>query len=104
MIFFCSVDNKAYIESYEILHDFGFTSLLISYDVAVIQWITSCHKNTITTRVITFWRLDITSMTTSVSKMRLLEILSTLKGIKFSFKGACDKQNLILVVISYEKL
>ena len=24
-----------------------------SYDVAVIQWITSCHKNSMTTRVIT---------------------------------------------------
>ena len=59
----------------------------LSYDVAVIQWITSCHKNHMTTRVITFWRVDVTSLTTSVSTMRfLLEILSTLKAIKSSFK------------------
>ena len=26
---------------------------ILSYDVAVFQWITSCHKNSMTTRVIT---------------------------------------------------
>ena len=33
----------------------------LSHDVAVIQWITSCHKNRMTTRYITFWRVHITS-------------------------------------------
>ena len=30
--------------------------ILLSYDVAVFQWITSCHKNRMTTRVITLLR------------------------------------------------
>ena len=74
-----------------------------NYDVSAPQWITSCHKNRMTTRVITFWRIDVTSFTTSVSTLRfLIEILSILKAIKSSFKGSYDKQNLTLVVISYE--
>ena len=45
----------------------------LSYGVAVIQWITSCHKNHITTRVIgTLWRVDVTPLTTSVSTMLFL--------------------------------
>ena len=44
----------------------------LAYDVAVIQWITSCHKNRMTTRVITLWRIDVTSLTTSMSTMRFL--------------------------------
>ena len=75
----------------------------LSYDVAVIQWITSCHKNRMTTCVITLWRVDVTSMTTSLSAMRfLLEILPNLKAIKSHFKGSYDKQNLTRVVISNE--
>ena len=74
-----------------------------SYDVAVIQWITSCHKNRMTIRVITLWCEDVTSLTTSVSTMRfLLEVLPILKAIKSHFKGSYDKQNLTLVAISYE--
>ena len=46
--------------------------LRLSYDVAVIQWITSCHKNHMTTRVITFWRVHATSLTMSVSTMCLM--------------------------------
>ena len=54
-----------------------------SYEVAVIQWITSCHKSRMTTRVITLWRVYLTSLTTSVSSMRfLLEILFISKAIK----------------------
>ena len=30
----------------------------LSDGVAVIQWITSCHKNRMTTRVITLWCVD----------------------------------------------
>ena len=41
----------------------------LSYDVAVFQWITSCHKNRMTTRVITLLREYVTSLTTSVTTM-----------------------------------
>ena len=55
---------------------FGFEGelwdLILSYDVAVIQWITSCRKNRMTTRVIMPWRVDVTSLTTSVSTIRFL--------------------------------
>ena len=75
----------------------------LSYDVAVIQWITSCHKNRMTTCVITLWRVYVTSLTTSVSAMRFLfEIMLILKAIKSHCKEAYDKQNLTLMVISYE--
>ena len=41
-----------------------------------------------TTRVITLWCVDVTSLTTSVATVRFLfEILSILKAITFSFKG-----------------
>ena len=76
----------------------------LSYDVAVIQWITSCHKIRIHDHtVITLWRDNVRSLTTSVSTMRfLLELLPISKAIKSSFKGSYDKQNLTIVVISYE--
>ena len=75
----------------------------LSYDVAVIQWITLCHNKHMTTRVITLWRVHVTSLTTFVSTMRfLLEIIITLKAIKSHLKRSYDKQNLTLVVISYE--
>ena len=32
----------------------------LSYDTAVIQWIPLCHKNHMTTRVITLWRIYVT--------------------------------------------
>ena len=68
---------------------------LLSYDVAVIQCITACHKNRMTTRVITLWRVDVTSLTTSMSAMRFpLEILPILKAMKSYFKGSYNKQNL----------
>ena len=60
----------------------------LSYDVTVIYWTTSCHKDCKTTRVITLWRIGVTSLTTSVSTMRfLLEILSISKAIKSVFKS-----------------
>ena len=43
--------------------------LHLSYDVVVFQWITSCHKNRMTTRVITLLREYVTSLTTSVTTM-----------------------------------
>ena len=71
------------------------TENYLSYNVAVIQWITSCHKNRMTTHVITLWGIHIMSFTTSVSAVCfLLEILSILKAIKSNFNGSYDKQNL----------
>ena len=70
-----------------------------------MQWITSCHKNRMTTCAITLWRVYVTSLTTSVPTMRFLfEITFILKAIKSHFIGSYmyDKQNLTLVVISYE--
>ena len=79
------------------------TYYILSYDVTVIPRITSYHKNRMTTRVITFWCVDITSLTTSVLTMRVLhEILLILTAIKSNFKGSYDKKNLTLVVILYE--
>ena len=36
--------------------------LLLSYNVAVFQWITSCHKTHMTTRVITLWHVHMSTM------------------------------------------
>lgn len=49
---------------------------ILLYDVVIIQWITSCHKNRKTVRVITFWRVHGTSLTTtSLAKRFLIEIM-----------------------------
>ena len=59
-----------------------------------------------TTRVITLWRVHVTSLTmsmstTSVSTMYFrIEIMFILKATKSHFKGSYDKQNLTLVIIS----
>ena len=75
----------------------------LSYDVAVFQWITSCHKNRMTTRVITLLREYVTSLTTSVTTMLIfIGNMSTFRGDKIVFKKSYDKTNLTLVVISYE--
>ena len=74
-----------------------------SYDVTVIQRLTSCHNNRMTTRVITLLRAHVMPLTTSVSLMHFrVEIMLTLKAIKSNFKGSYDKQNLTGLVISYE--
>ena len=66
--------------------NFSYTYIHLSYDVAVIQWITSCHKNRMITRVITLWRVDVTSLTTSVSTKRFhSELMFILKAIKPRF-------------------
>ena len=62
----------------------------LSYDVAVIQYITSCHKNHINTRVKTLWREHVTSLTTSMSAMRFLNNVH-FEGDKFNFKGSYNK-------------
>ena len=77
---------------------------ILSYDVAVIQWITSRHKNRRTICVITLWHVSVTSLTMSVSTMHfLIEIMFILKAEKSHFKGLYDKQNLTFMVISYER-
>ena len=74
-----------------------YLKLDLPYNVAVIQWITPCHKNRMTTCV------HVTSLTTSVSIMCfLIEIIFILKAIKAHLSGSYDKQNLTLVVISYK--
>ena len=61
---------------------------LLSYNVAVTQWIKSCYKNRMTTCVITLWCVDVTSLTTSVSAMPFLaEIMLILWAIKSHLKG-----------------
>ena len=63
----------------------------------------SCHKNRMTTSVITLWCIHVKPLTTFLSTMGfLIEIMFILKGIKFHFKGSDDEQNLTLLVISYE--
>ena len=56
------------------------TKCSLSYDVAVIQWIMSYHKNCMTTRVLTLWRVRF-----------LIEILFILHEIKSHFKRSYDK-------------
>ena len=75
----------------------------LSYDVAVIQWITSCHKNHMNTRVITI----LARRRNIIDNVRfnngfLIEIMLILKAIQSHFSRSYDKQNLTLVVISYE--
>ena len=67
----------------------------LSYDVAVFKWITSCHKNRMTTRVITLLRECVTSLTTSVTTILIfIENMSTLKAIKSFFKSHMIKRIL----------
>ena len=73
--------------------------------LAVIQWITSCHKNRMITRVITLRCVDVTSLTTSVSKMRfLLEILSILNVIKSHFEGSFDTFDKIKHILLHQNI
>ena len=83
-------------------------SMTLRLHIAVIQWITSCHKNRMATSVITHWREHVTSLTTSVSTIRFffvfffVKLKFIMKAIKPYFKGSYDKQNLTLMVILYE--
>ena len=72
--------------------------MLLSYDVTVIQWLTSRHKNMTTRTLCNTWFLARNVMTPSMTT----EIMSTFQAIKFHLKQSYDKQNLTLVVISYE--
>ena len=62
--------------------------MFLSYEVTVIQWLTSCHKN----------HHDAVRDNVMFSS----EIMSTLNAIKSCLNQSYDKQNLTFVVISYE--
>ena len=52
----------------------------LSNDVALIQWITSCHKNRMNLRVTTLWHVHVTPLTTPVPTVRFLnKIMLVLK-------------------------
>ena len=69
--------------------------MCLSYDIAVIQWITSCHKNHMITHVKTRWCIQVTSLTTSMSAVHFLnEVIFILKVIKCHFKGSYDNRIL----------
>ena len=73
---------------------------ILSNDVAVIQWISLCHKNRMTTECNNTLACTRTSLTTSVSALCfLIEILFILKAIKSHFKRSHDKQNLKNMVV-----
>ena len=76
------------------------TNTDLSYDVAVIEWITSCHKNHMTKHVITLWHNLIENV--CVNNAFSFEIMFNLKAIKSHCKGSYDKQNLTLMIISCE--
>ena len=74
----------------------------LSYDITVIQWITLYHKNHMATHI-TLWCKHVMLLTTLVSAMHFrIEVMFILKDIKSDCKGLYGKQNLTLVVISYE--
>ena len=74
---------------------------ILSYDVAVFQWITSCRKNRMTTRVLTLLREYVTSLTTSVTTMLIfIGNMSIFKAIKSYLRSHMIKR--ILHFISYE--
>ena len=75
--------------------------MYLSHDVAVIQWIKSCHKKkkriSMTTRVMIFWRVHVATLATTLSTVGFLfEIMIILKAIISNFKGSYDKHNLTL--------
>ena len=80
--------------------DYRRMTINLSHDVAVNQWVTSCHKNHMTTRVVILWRVHVPSFTATMRF--LIEIVFILKAIKFHSKVSYDKQNLTLVIISYQ--
>ena len=70
--------------------------------IAVIHCITSYHKNLMTTYNNTLACSRNIIDNVHVNNAFLNEIIIILKVIKPCFKGSYDKQNLTLVVISYE--
>ena len=69
--------------------------MTLSYDVAVSKWITSCHKNRMTTRVLTLLREYVMSVTTSVTTMLIfIGNMSILKAIKSYLRSHMIKRIL----------
>ena len=76
--------------------------MFLSYDVAVFQWIMSCHKNRMTTRNNT--SAGIRSVIDDVrnNNVNFHWKYVHFDGDKIVYKKSYDKTNLTLVVISYE--
>ena len=82
------------------------------YMYMYFQWITSCNKSVITTRVLTLLLEYVTSLTTSVTtkddvrnnnvNFHWIYMYVYFKRDKIVFKKSYDKMNLTLMVISYE--
>ena len=67
--------------------DIDLRGVLVSYDVAVFQWITSCSISIMNTRVLTLLRKYVKSLTTSVTIIKIfIENMPVLKAIKSLFK------------------
>ena len=73
----------------------------LSYDNAVIQWLTSCHKNSMTTLYITLGYWHVTSDAVRDNVMFSIESMSTFKAIKshlkMSYELLHDKTNKVSV-------
>ena len=83
-----SFADSKHLRQYANLSTLASVFTYLSNDVAVIQWMRSCHKNHITTRVITLLRVDVRSLIMSVSTMRfLVEIKFALNAKNPLFKG-----------------
>ena len=76
---------------------------ILSYEVAVFQWITSCNKTVMTTLVLTLFA-GIRNVIDDVHNNNVNFHLkyAHFKGDKTVFKKSYYKSNLTLVVISYE--
>ena len=70
----------------------------LSYDVAAIQWIISCHEKSYDHTC----NNSLARTRNVIDNVHVIDAFSHLKVIKSRFKGSYDKQNLTLVVISYE--
>ena len=61
---------------------------ILSYDVAVIRWISSCHKNRMTTHYITLAGTSNVHDDVHVNHAFSFEHLSTLKAVKSNLKSS----------------
>ena len=60
--------------------------MFLSYDIAVNQWITSCHKNRMTTHYITLWQKQETSWRCPCQPCIFCWTTVNFKGNKIKFK------------------
>ena len=80
----------------------SYKQIYLSYDVAVIQCITSCHKTYDNTCNNTLARRHNVTDHVRVNDAFLIDIMINPKAITFHFKRAYDQKNLTLAVVSYE--